>query len=195
MRPIAIAVLLAAFAAVTAPSARAETAPPRLGLMLDAGVPDGGNVSLVYRPISRVRLNAGVSHNLVGPGVRGGITLAPFTTWFTPTVSGTYGRFFERDANPAARMMLNDPALSSPALERFGYDYADAHLGLEFGRRRLTFFIHGGVTRVWGSVHNLDDAGETDGAQADDGMTVTFTEDPTFTLTTLSARLGLVYYL
>jgi hypothetical protein len=169
---------------------------PRLGVMLDAGVPDGGTASLVYRPLSRVRLSAGVSHNIVGPGVRGGITLSPLNTWIRPTIAGTYGRYFERDANPAIRMVTGDDDFSSPQLEKFGYDYADAHVGLELGRKRVTFYLNAGITRVTGNVRNLDEAiagDEMDGTDGD--TTVTFTEDPSVTMTTLSARFGFVFYI
>lgn len=166
-------------------------ADPAIGVMADVGVPDGGTASLVYRPIAPVRLSAGVSHNLVGPGVRGGITLIPLSSWITPTLSASYGRFVERDANPTARRVSGDPMLSSPALERVGYDYADAHLGLELGRQRVTFFLHAGVTRISGQVRNL---GQLGGDEPSD-VTVTFTQDPAVTVTTVSARLGLILYL
>jgi hypothetical protein len=184
------AVTLLALAGMIAAAGTAAAEPrPRLGVMVDAGVPDGGNASLVYRPVSRVRLAAGVSHNLVGPGVRGSVTLAPLTTWITPTLSATYGRFFERDASKVARIVTGDDILESPAHERFGYDYADAHLGLELGRERVTFFLHGGVTRVRGQVHDLDENNN------DGEATVTFSEDPRVTMTTVSARLGFIFYI
>ena len=74
-----------------------------------------------------------------------------------------------------------------------GYDYADAHLGLELGRRRVTFYLHGGLTRVTGHVRNLDQT--TGGADGSGDVSVSFTRDPSVTLTTLSARLGLVVYI
>ena len=38
------------------------------------------------------RVSAGTAHNLIGPGVRGGLTLIPLSTWATPTLSITVGR-------------------------------------------------------------------------------------------------------
>lgn len=180
--------------ALVAPVARAAAEPlPRIGVMADVGLPDGGTAALVVRPLALVRLSAGVSHNLIGPGLRGAVTLVPLPTWITPTLSVSYGHYFERDATSTARSVSGDPMLSSPALEKVGYDYADAHLGLELGRRRVTFYLHGGLTRMTGHVRNLD---QTTGAADGSGdVSVSFTRDPAVTLTTLSARLGLVVYI
>ena len=177
---LAAAVLVLVVTAPRAPAAAADPL-PRLGVMADVGVPDGGTAALVVRPLAQVRLSAGLSHNLIGPGVRGAITLVPLPTWFTPTLSVSYGHYFERDATSAARSVSGDPMLSSPALERVGYDYADAHLGLELGRRRVTFYLHGGLTRVTGHVRNLDQT--TGGADGSGDVSVSFTRDPSVTLT------------
>jgi hypothetical protein len=157
------------------------------GVMTDVGVPDGATISVVYRPISPVRVSIGASHNYVGPGVRAGITLTPIPWWLSPTLSVSAGHFAERDANPLARMIIGDDSFSSEPLEQVGYDYADAHLGLAFGRRRATFYIDGGVSRIVGNVRNLGAEGEM--------VSVTYTEDPTITLATLSARVGFIIYI
>jgi hypothetical protein len=172
-RWIALALLLASATA---------TAEPRLGVTIDAGVPDGAGASIVVRPLSRVRLHGGITHNAVSAGARGGITVAPFTSWFTPTVSFDYGAYAEGDANPVVQKISGDPMFHSAMLEQVGYRYANAHLGLEFGRKRATFYIHAGASRVTGQLHNLSQ---------DD---ITFSGDPRFTATTVSARLGFVLY-
>jgi len=184
----ALMVVLAATGVATADSL------PKVGVMADVGLPDGGTAALVFRPVSLVRLSGGVSHNGIGPGVRAGVTLIPLSSWITPTLSATYGHYFERDANPVARMLSGDGELSSPALEHVGYDYGDAHLGLELGRKRVTFYLHAGVTRVQTHARDLDAAAAA-GADGSSDVTVTFTQDPSVTLTTLSARLGFVVYL
>ena len=124
----------------------------RVGVMADVGLPDGAMASLVYRPISALRVHAGIGHNYVSKGVRGGLTFVPFRTWLTPTLSVDYGRYFEGDANPLARMLSGDASYSSPYLEHVGYDYANGHIGIQFGRERATFYIAGGVTRVTSDV-------------------------------------------
>ncbi len=163
------------------------TAEPRLGVTVDAGVPDGAGASFVVRPVSRVRLHGGITHNAVSAGARGGVTLVPFKSWFTPTVSLDYGIYAEGDANPVAQKLSGDSMFHSAMLEQIGYRYANAHLGLEFGRKRATFYIHAGMSRVTGTLHNLSETG--------DSASVTFSEDPAFTATTVSARIGLVLYL
>src|SRR5437868_1167806 len=52
--------------------------PPLLGVMVDAGVPDGANASLVFRPLSWLRAHGGGGTNMIGMGVRVGATLLPF---------------------------------------------------------------------------------------------------------------------
>ena len=42
---------------------------PRLGLMVDAGLPDGANAALVFRPFRWLRAHGGGGYNMVSPGV------------------------------------------------------------------------------------------------------------------------------
>ncbi|MEZ4365541.1 MAG: hypothetical protein R2939_04535 [Kofleriaceae bacterium] len=197
MPPRRFVVLLAlALLAAIAPRARAESIDGhvghragvrRVGAQLDVGVPDGATAALVVRPARPLRLHVGASHNLVSTGVRVGATWVPLSAWVSPTVSVSYGHLPEGDATPLARMIAGDPALSSSALERVGYDHASAHVGLEFGRARATFYLHAGVTRVTGSLRGLGTA------FGDDAM-VTFEEDPRYQLWTVAARVGLIVY-
>ena len=166
-----------------AKSARTDQT-PTFGVMADVGLPDGGTASLVARPIDMVRLELGAAHNGVGPGVRGGVTWVPFRSWFTPVIGVAAGHFFERDANPLARRISGDPTIDEPMLRHFGYDFANAQLGLEFGHERFTFFIHAGITRVTGQIHDLT-AMDTN---TDSHVTVS-SSDPDVKLTTVSAKL------
>jgi hypothetical protein len=135
-----------------------------LGVQADVGLPDGGGVALVVRPISRVRIHAGAGHNGIAPGMRAGLTLAPLRTWFSPIVAADIGRYREGDI---------------PMFEgnRAGYEYAAGRVGIEIGRERVTFFLHGGVSRVWGRVSD-EDSGAID-----------------LTVTSVSARLGFILFL
>lgn len=164
------------------------TAEPRLGISADAGVPDGAAASIVFRPVSRIRLHAAVTHNAVSRGERIGISLAPLRTWFTPTLNLDAGRYRDGDANVLVQMVTGDDTFSSPVLERFGYRYANAHLGLEFGRERVTFYLHGGASMISTRLRNLDTSSE------DGSTSVTFTTDPSATIVSVSARLGLIVY-
>jgi hypothetical protein len=164
---------------------------PFLGVMAGAGVPDGLTASLAVRPVRALRVELGAAHDGVGPGVRGGLTWIPFASWFTPTLGVAYGRFFERDANPLVRTLTGDPTIAEPVLERVGYDYATAQVGLELGRQRFTFYLHAGITRVTGQIHGLDATANTD----PDAMVTITTADPDIRLVTVSAKLGFILYL
>jgi len=153
--------------------------------MADVGAPDGANASIVYRPVRALRVHGGVGHNYVSRGVRGGITLVPFATRVTPTVSFDYGRYFEGDANPLVRVLSGDPMFSSSQLDSVGYDYANVHVGVEVGRKWFTFYVHAGMSRITSDLQNL----------TSESSTVTFSEDPTLTMWTISARLGFIFYL
>ena len=177
---------------IAASGGPAAASPSRVGLMTDVGVPDGATLSLVVRPIAPLRVHVGASHNLVGPGVRAGLTLAPIPWWCSPTLSASAGYFPERDANGVARMISGDPTYSSPLLERFGYAYVEAHAGFAFGRRHATLYVEGGLARVVGNVRNLAELATGD---ADAMASVSYIEDPNVTVTTVSARIGLVIYI
>lgn len=165
---------------------------PRFGAMVDAGVPDGAAASIVVRPIRSIRVHAGVSHNAISLGERAGITWVPLSWWFSPTLSLEYGHYSEGNANPLVRAATHDQSFQSAVLDRVGYDYQNAHLGLEFGRKWFTFYLHAGFSRLTSTVHNI--SSET--MSADTGTTsVTFSKDPSIKLIGPSARLGFIVYL
>jgi len=182
-----IAGLLILFGATTA------AADGRIGLMTDVGVPDAATASLVVRPVRALRAELGIAHDVVGPGVRGGLTWIPLRWWATPVLGVGYGRFFERDANPLVRTIAGDATFSSPLFDRVGYDFAVARGGLELGRR-VTFFIHAGVARVTSSVRGVAQA-TNEAAAASGSMVTVTTTDPEVRIWTVSADLGLILYL
>jgi hypothetical protein len=175
--------LLVWVALLTCSNVAAAESVRAFGVMADAGVPDGAMASLVYRPVSQIRLHGGVGHNGVSKGARVGVTLTPFRTWFSPTLSADYGRYAEGDANPLVRMVTGDEGFSSGLLERVGYDFANAHLGFAFGRKRFSFYLQAGMSRTSGTLH------------PEQMSSVTFTEDPHVTIWSVSARLGFVLYI
>ena len=176
---------------VLASAAGADGHTPVVGVMTDVGVPDGATASLVVRPARAIRLELGVGHDGAGPGVRAGLTWIPLSSWITPVVSIGAGRFFETDANPVVRYVTGDATFSSPLLDRFGYDFAVARVGVEMGRRPVTFFVHAGVTAVEGSLHGLS-------TLSNDNMmsqvTVSST-DAHVRVVGVSVDLGLIFYL
>ena len=182
---IAVAAVLLVGATTTA------AAGPRFGVVADVGVPDGAGASVAVHPFPALQLSAGVTHNAVTLGYRGAVSFVPFhRSTFSPVASIAYGHFPEGDANPLMAYVLDDPAYSSPLLERVGYDYADLHVGFEVGSRRVRFTLAAGMSRVTGTVHGIAESGDAGG----DTMIVLTTE-PTVEAWIPSARLGFAVYL
>jgi hypothetical protein len=167
---------------------------PLLGVMMDAGAPDGANASLVFRPLSWLRAHGGGGYNLISKGVRAGVTLLPFGAGPSATLEA--GHYFDGDANGLARRFAGS-TFSSPLLERVGYDYANAHLGLDFGSRRAVFYIHGGMSYIRATIHNFDSVVATEAsANGGNGSTeVAVKSDPIVRAWVPSAKLGLIVYL
>lgn len=147
-----------------------------VGAMVDAGVPSGAGASIVYRPISPVRLHAGAAHNGVAPGLTGGLTLASPFGVVKPTVSVEVGRFAEGDAS----------VMWDAAPDRFGYDYVSGHVGVEVGVWRVAWYLRAGASYLRATV------GED--VTRDDGTTTTMA-DGEVTAVTPSIRTGFIVYL
>jgi hypothetical protein len=171
---------LLVLALVMSVPATAEAGRPRFGVMMDVGVPSGAAGSVVYRPVGAVRLHAGGGHNLIGPGVEAGLAIAPLGGFLTPSLVLDAGRFFARDANPAVERIVGEHAATP---ERFGYDYASAHLGLELGGEWFTFYLRGGVSYVRADLSSADRDGD-----------VTTMTDAEVRAVGVSARLGFIVY-
>lgn len=161
------------------------------GLLLDAGVPDGLMLAGVVRPAWWVRLHAGVGSNSFSPGIRGGAALTPFGSG--PSLAVEAGHYFEGDANGLVQSFAATRSDASAMLQRIGYDFANAHLGLEFGQERVLFFVHGGVTYLRTIVHDVNSALADDSATAE-STTITVTKDPTVVAVAPSAKVGLIAY-
>lgn len=186
---LALAVSLAAVQGSAEASARAEDG--RVGLMFDAGLPDGVNGAMVWRPLPRIRVHGGMGYNGFAPGVRGGVSMSAVPYWVTPTATVEVGRYFEGNANRLAQMISGDPEFDEPVLRRIGYDYANAHVGAELGYAGMTFYVHGGLSALQMRVRNVDDSlGMSDG----EGTRVEVRSDPVLRLLSPSARAGFIYY-
>lgn len=168
---------------------RAEAAkgPPRWGLLLDAGFPEGAAVSVVYRPVSEVRIFAGPAWNVVAFGVQAGVTVIPFHAGISPTLSLEGGRYFHADATFLARASSGVPPEVKPLLEDVSYDYAAVHLGIEIGTRdAFAISIRAGLAYVsleakGTATTTVDSGGST--------TTITFT-DPRVRGTMPSVKVG-----
>ncbi|MES1210117.1 MAG: hypothetical protein ABUS79_29630 [Pseudomonadota bacterium] len=181
-----------------APLARPAQAPlPRLGLMVGAGIPDGATGSLVYRPFKWLRAEAGGSYNMISKGVRGGLSVIPFG--MGPSATLEAGHYFDGNANGIARSIAGGGFQDNAILQRVGYDFANAHLGLDFGVKRVVFFIHGGMSYVRANIRNVNAeiasnmSSGTTGSSG--GTTVSFNQDPVVRIFTPSVKLGFVLYI
>ncbi len=172
------------------PSAHAEDG--TVGIMVDAGLPDGVNGSLVWRATPRIRAHGGVGYNGVAPGVRAGLSVAAFPYFVTPTATIEAGRFFSGNANTLAQMISGDPSFDEPILRDVAYDFANAHLGFELGYSGMTFYVHGGMSVLQMRVHNVDESLAF--TASDDGAKLEVRSDPLVRVIAPSARAGFVYY-
>ncbi len=162
---------------------------PVVGVMADVGLPDGAIGSLVVRPWQWFRVYGGGGSNSVSKGWRGGFSLLPFGAG--PSVSLEYGHYADGNANGLVRRMASGELKDSPLLDKVGYDYANAHVGLDFGGKRAIFFVHGGMSMVWAQLHNLNDALGSPGSST----VVTVSQDPKIKVTGSSLKVGLIIFL
>jgi hypothetical protein len=118
-----------------------------LQLAVDAGVPDGLGVGLALAPVPHVRVSVSGLTNIMGAGIRGGLSLVPFASWtLHPILSLDWGRYFTGDA----RMFVAE----APA--KLTYDFVDATLGLELMFRVVVLRAGGGVARIWAPDVGVD---------------------------------------
>lgn len=182
----------------SAPPVPPTTSLPFLGAMVATGLPDGATASLVVRPASFVHVEVGGGYNLISKGVRAGVTLVPFGVGPSATLEA--GRFFEGDANGLVRQFAGASFGESAVLQRVGYDFVNAHLGLHFGSQRVTFFIHGGMSYIRANVHNVSEqlaggSSSSGSSSSASQTTVTFNQDPQVRVFTPSGKLGFIFYI
>ncbi len=120
----------------------------RLGFGMDVGVPDGAAVGIVASPwLPWLKVEGAGTYNYISEGMRGSVTLDPFKSPISLTLTGDLGGYF-----PGSIPGVN----KSPT---FGYVYENALLGLEVGKRTgFRFFLRGGVSHADVSVSNFNQA-------------------------------------
>jgi hypothetical protein len=111
------------------------------------------SLELVYRPVEFLKAFGGVGFNLIGPGVKGGVTLVnPY--FIHLSLTGELGHYFESDANKPFRLVTGGKS-DIASLKKVGYDFANALVGLEFGTRFI-FYFRGGFTFMKMQVHSFE---------------------------------------
>lgn len=172
--------------AAAAAAAKARRRSDRWGLSVDAGVPEGASVSVMYRPLPAVRVWAGPAWNYVGWGFQAGIAAVPWHFVLTPVFSAEAGHYFHTDVSFLASDAKGIPEGLKPLLSKMGYSYAAAHVGIELGSQRgLSLFVRAGLSYL--SLSTKGTATMTDAAS---GVTVTFT-DPKVKGTIPSVKAGI----
>jgi hypothetical protein len=178
-----------------APPLPREKPPVVVGLMFDAGVPDGANGAIVLAA-QRLRVHLGGGTNTVSAGLRGGFTVVPFGAG--PSLSMEVGHYRDGNANGIVRTFAGTDGWLTPIFQQLGYTYGNLQLGLELGRGPVQFFVHAGMSYLKATIHNANAAlggrADPDGTR-DDGTTVTIRQDPTVRVISPSAKLGMVVYL
>ncbi len=190
MSPCSTLAFLVCAAVVTSTTTTALAGEREFGIMVDAGVPDGAHVSIVYRPHSWLRLHGGGGYNGISKGARAGATWMPLQTIIRPVLVCEAGRYFEGDANPLLRRITGDPEAMSAALSQVGYDYANARAGVEIGSARVTFYLHAGFSAVRGQLRGLNTVLNDESTDP----TIRFKSDPNARALIPSARIGLITY-
>lgn len=167
----------------------AERAPvPPFGLALGSGFPDFATASLVYRPVSLVRVSAGPAWNYVGWGLQGGVSLVPWSFWIAPVVSLEAGRFFRTNLGFLAKDSGGVPPEMKPLLEKIDFSYAALDVGIELGNQRgFSASILLGVSYVSIAAHG------TVTHTGDDGTVVSMT-NPALHGTLPSVKVGVQYW-
>lgn len=164
---------------------------------LDAGLPEGVSLALVIRPLSQLRLHAAGGTNSASMGFRGGLTVIPYWFWWVaPSLNIEAGYCRVGDVNRAITTFFQVPGWMKEYAQQTGYRYYSAHLGLEIGKSRVTWFVHFGASYIDGIVRMprpvpLTGINNVVTATTPD---VVLGQDASIQVITLSGKTGLVFH-
>jgi hypothetical protein len=80
-----------------------------------------------------------------------------------------------------------------PLLERVGYTFVNAQVGIELGHPNwFVFFVRAGISRVWLSVNNAQKVATSSASSGD--VTVKSVDDPRIRLGIPNAKVGIMFY-
>jgi hypothetical protein len=194
-RLIFVVALAPALALAQEPPATGD-AFPRLGLSAAAGVPDGAALDVVYRPLDFLRLSAGGSWNYFGYGVQGGVGYAPFHWPIDPTLNLEVGHYFDSDMSWVADQNAGVPTELRPLLEKVGYNYVNAQVGIELGSsRRFVFFVRAGISYFWTTIRGTSQVTNTYTTTSGTQTATVRITDPELRATLPSVKVGVLFYL
>jgi hypothetical protein len=152
-RPIATAAILTATLLVASPC-RAD-GERIFGLAVAAGAPTGAEATLLLRPVSFLRLEGGITTDVVAPGFHAGLTLA--VPWYiSPILNVEVGHQYGGDMNKLAQI-AGISITQNALLQNVSYSYGSAHAGLELGfPNHFMFFVHAGYSVVRSDTSGLN---------------------------------------
>jgi hypothetical protein len=142
-------------------SAEAPAAPApalhRLGLSVDAGIPDGLAVSAVVRPWAWLRLHGGVTSNTLSYGLRAGVSWVPLQRAVSPSLNVDVGHYFDADYNKLVDRLGSTPLKTDATIDDVGYDYASASVGVEVGSpQRFAAYLRLGLSYSTLQIDNTE---------------------------------------
>lgn len=143
---IAIAALPVVWLSATAAAARAEPGP--YGVMGDVGLPDGMVASLAYRAHPHLDLHLGLGHNTNGFGARTGAAWLPLRAALSPFAALEAGWYLQADTPGWLQDTAKSAGLDDKTLQRVGYWFANAHLGVRVGSPTAAFYLQGGLSFI-----------------------------------------------
>ena len=152
-RIASIAACTAVFLELAAGSARAGD-DRVLGLSFAAGAPNGAEATVMVRPLSFLRLEGGITTDVVAPGFHAGVTLA--VPWYiSPVLSVEVGHQYGGDWNKLVQI-AGISASSNALLQNVSYSYGSAHAGLELGfPNHFMLFVHAGYSVIRSETSGL----------------------------------------
>jgi len=126
----------------------------KFGLQIDAGAPDGAGLSGVFRPWWFLRLNGGFAYNVIGTGIRGGLTLMPVQWAVTPTLNFDLGHYFSGDLS---KFVTTSNEAEKALLRNAAYNFWSLLIGLEFGSQQsFLFYLRGGIVHISNTLPGPD---------------------------------------
>ncbi|HEY0706626.1 MAG TPA: hypothetical protein VGG33_07510 [Polyangia bacterium] len=166
---------------------------PVVGVGADVGLPDGAMASLVLRPLTPLRLSLGVGSNSAAPGFRAGVSLLPFGAGPSITVEG--GHYLSGRPDGPLKTVFGGVGRFASYVGKVNYTFANAHAGIDVGRKDFTIFAHAGVSYIRATLRDVVVPMEGNTRSEGSVTTLTFREDPVLRMFTPSVKLGLVFYL
>jgi opacity protein-like surface antigen len=177
-------------AALCAGGARAAEGDRIIGVSFAAGAPTGAEATILLRPLSFLRFEAGITTDVVAPGFHAGLALA--VPWYiSPVLNLEVGHQYGGDFNKIVTV-VGGSASTNLLLRDVSYSYGSAHVGLELGfPNHFMIFAHAGYSVVRTETSGLGAYLAAD--HKDLGLTAT--REGRMQLIAPSAKAGIMFWI